>query len=263
MSSEVDPHAVIVEDRRHQSTTQDASDKYTVLATDSAYSWQKDSAPVISDINLALKKDDLISIIGRVGSGKSSLIAALCGDLERVSGEVRIRGSVAFVPQQAWIMNETLRANIVFGNPFDPVYYQKTIEACCLQPDFDMLPGGDMTEIGERGINLSGGQKARISLARAVYARADIYLLDDPLSAVDAHVGKTIFEKVIGPKGLLAGKTRVFVTHQIQYLSQSTSIMMLRGGQDSGARQFPGPNEEEGGCISACSRVWQGQASSP
>ncbi|KAF9356142.1 hypothetical protein BGX34_010083 [Mortierella sp. NVP85] len=228
-SSEVDPHSIIVEDP-HKLTGRLASDKYTLLVQDASYSWYKNSQPVISDINLALKKDCLLSVIGRVGSGKSSLIAALCGDLERISGEIRIRGSVAFVPQQAWIMNDTLRANILFGNPYDPVFYQKTIEACCLQPDFDMLLGGDMTEIGERGINLSGGQKARISLARAVYARSDIYLFDDPLSAVDAHVGRTIFDKVIGPKGLLAGKTRVLVTHQIQYLAQSTSIMMLRDG---------------------------------
>ncbi|OAQ30743.1 ATP-binding cassette transporter 1 [Linnemannia elongata AG-77] len=230
-SAEVDPNAIIVEDRRHSGSNQDASDKYSLLVTDASYSWYKNSDPVISNINIAIKKDCLLSVIGRVGSGKSSLIAALCGDLERVSGEIRIRGSVAFVPQQAWIMNDTLRANILFGNRYDPHYYQKTIEACCLQQDFDMLLGGDMTEIGERGINLSGGQKARISLARAVYARADIYLFDDPLSAVDAHVGKTIFDKVVGPKGMLAGKTRVFVTHQIQYLSQSPQIMMLRDGK--------------------------------
>lgn len=230
-SAEVDPNAIIVEDRRRSGSNQDASDKYSLLVTDASYSWYKNSDPVISNINIAIKKDCLLSVIGRVGSGKSSLIAALCGDLERVSGEVRIRGSVAFVPQQAWIMNDTLRANILFGNRYDPHYYQKTIEACCLQQDFDMLLGGDMTEIGERGINLSGGQKARISLARAVYARADIYLFDDPLSAVDAHVGKTIFDKVVGPKGMLAGKTRVFVTHQIQYLSQSPQIMMLRDGK--------------------------------
>lgn len=230
-SAEVDPNAIIVEDRRRAGSSQDASDKYSLLVTDASYSWYKNSDPVISNINIAIKKDCLLSVIGRVGSGKSSLIAALCGDLERVSGEVRIRGSVAFVPQQAWIMNDTLRANILFGNRYDPHYYQKTIEACCLQQDFDMLLGGDMTEIGERGINLSGGQKARISLARAVYARADIYLFDDPLSAVDAHVGKTIFDKVVGPKGMLAGKTRVFVTHQIQYLSQSPQIMMLRDGK--------------------------------
>ncbi|KAI1317577.1 hypothetical protein EDD11_008147 [Mortierella claussenii] len=232
-SAEVDPHAIIVEDRRTTSSGLDAaaSDKYMLLVSDASYSWYKDSAPVISDINLALKNDCLLSVIGRVGAGKSSLIAALCGDLERVSGEVRIRGSVAFVPQQAWIMNDTLRANILFGNAYDPGFYQKTIEACCLQQDFAMLLGGDMTEIGERGINLSGGQKARISLARAVYARADIYLFDDPLSAVDAHVGRTIFDKVIGPRGLLAGKARVFVTHQIQYLAQSTTILMLREGK--------------------------------
>jgi ABC-type multidrug transport system fused ATPase/permease subunit len=231
VSAEVDPNAIIVEDRYRSGSNQDASDKYSLLVTDASYSWYKNSDPVISNINIAIKKDCLLSVIGRVGSGKSSLIAALCGDLERVSGEVRIRGSVAFVPQQAWIMNDTLRANILFGNRYDPRYYQKTIEACCLQQDFDMLLGGDMTEIGERGINLSGGQKARISLARAVYARADIYLFDDPLSAVDAHVGKTIFDKVVGPKGMLAGKTRVFVTHQIQYLSQSPQIMMLRDGK--------------------------------
>ncbi|KAI1318942.1 hypothetical protein EDD11_005376 [Mortierella claussenii] len=230
-SSEVDPHAVIVEDPRKFSG-RNASDKYTIIVKDATYSWYRDSSSVaISDINLALKRDCLLSIVGRVGSGKSSLIAALCGDLERVSGEIRIRGSVAFVPQQAWIMNDTLRANILFGNSYDPVFYQKTIEACCLQQDFDMLQGGDMTEIGERGINLSGGQKARISLARAVYARTDVYLFDDPLSAVDAHVGRTIFDKVIGPKGLLAGRTRVLVTHQIQYLAQSTNVMMLRDGR--------------------------------
>ncbi|KAF9327392.1 hypothetical protein BG006_009279 [Podila minutissima] len=231
-SSEVDPHAIIVEDRRRPApgASQVAADKYALIAKDASYSWYKNSAPVISDISFALKKDCLLSVIGRVGSGKSSLIAALCGDLERVSGEIRVRGSVAFVPQQAWIMNDTLRANILFGNRYDPAFYQQTIEACCLQQDFDMLLGGDMTEIGERGINLSGGQKARISLARAVYARADIYLFDDPLSAVDAHVGRTIFDKVVGPKGLLAGKARVFVTHQIQYLAQSTNIMMLRDG---------------------------------
>ncbi|KAI8353074.1 multi drug resistance-associated protein MRP [Mortierella sp. GBAus27b] len=230
MSPEVDPDAVIVEDHRPLAS-QDASNKYTLLMKDATYSWNKDLAPVISDISLTLKSDALLSVIGRVGSGKSSLIAALCGDLERISGEIRVRGSIAFVPQQPWIMNDTLRGNILFGNPYDPTFYQKTVEACCLQRDFDMLPGGDMTEIGERGINLSGGQKARISLARAVYARADIYLFDDPLSAVDAHVGRNIFDNVIGPKGLLAGKTRVFVTHQIQYLAQSTCVMMLRDGK--------------------------------
>ncbi|GJJ71293.1 ATP-binding cassette, subfamily C (CFTR/MRP), member 1 [Entomortierella parvispora] len=230
LSVEVDPTAITVEDPS-QFTGRDALDKYALILSDATYTWHRNSASAVSDINLMLQKDCLLSVIGRVGSGKSSLIAALCGDLERVSGSIRVRGSVAFVPQQAWIMNDTLRNNILFGNRYDPVFYQKTIEACCLQPDFDMLLGGDATEIGERGINLSGGQKARISLARAVYARADIYLFDDPLSAVDAHVGRTIFDKVVGPNGLLAKKTRVFVTHQIQYLSQSTNIVMMREGR--------------------------------
>ncbi|KAG0313169.1 hypothetical protein BGZ99_009032 [Dissophora globulifera] len=229
-SSEVDPNAIIVEDPRKLSG-RNAADKYAIVVKDASYSWYKDSAPVISNINLAMTQDCLLSIVGRVGTGKSSLIAALCGDLERISGEIRVRGSVAFVPQQAWIMNDTLRANILFGNAYDPVFYQKTVEACCLQQDFNMLLGGDMTEIGERGINLSGGQKARISLARAVYSRADVYLFDDPLSAVDAHVGRAIYDRVIGPKGLLAGKARVLVTHQIQYLAQSSLVMMLRDGR--------------------------------
>ncbi|KAF8934648.1 hypothetical protein BGZ52_003729 [Haplosporangium bisporale] len=232
ISAEVDPDAIIFEDRRHSSSGfQTASDKYAIIATDASYSWYKNGNPVISGINFALKNNCLLTVIGRVGSGKSSLVAALCGDLERVSGEIRIRGSVVFVPQQAWIMNDTLRANILFGNSYDPALYEQTIEACCLQPDFDMLLGGDMTEIGERGINLSGGQKARVSLARAVYAQADIYLFDDILAAVDADVGRTIFDKVVGPKGMLKNKARVFVTHQIQYLSQSTQILLLRDGR--------------------------------
>ncbi|KAG0010325.1 hypothetical protein BGZ81_002824, partial [Podila clonocystis] len=231
-SAEVDPNAIIVEDlHRSSSDLQSATDKYTIIATDASFSWYKNGNPVISGISFALKKDCLLTVIGRVGSGKSSMVAALCGDLERVSGEIRIRGSVAYVPQQAWIMNDTLRANILFGNTYNPVLYEQTIESCCLKPDFDMLLGGDMTEIGERGINLSGGQKARISLARAVYAQADIYLFDDILAAVDAHVGRTIFDKVVGPKGMLKNKARVFVTHQIQYLSQSTQIMLLRDGK--------------------------------
>ncbi|KAF9972607.1 hypothetical protein BGZ73_004232 [Actinomortierella ambigua] len=229
-SSEVDPHAIVIEDYRKLSQI-DASDKYMVLVNDATFAWSKDAAPAISNIHFALQKDCLLTVIGRVGVGKSSLIAALCGDLERISGAIHLRGSVAYVPQQAWIMNDTLRANILFGNPYDPAFYRATIEACCLQPDLDMLVDGDMTEIGERGINLSGGQKARISLARAVYARADIYLLDDPLSAVDSHVGRAIFDKVIGPRGLLAGKARVFVTHHIHYLQQSTRIVMLRDGR--------------------------------
>lgn len=112
----------------------------------------------------------------------------------------------------------------------EPAYYHKVLEACALVPDLKILPGGDQTEIGEKGINLSGGQKQRVALARAVYSRADIYLLDDPLSAVDAHVGKHIFDKVIGPTGILAGKTRLLVTHSISFLPQTNHIYVLANG---------------------------------
>ncbi|KAK3818901.1 MAG: multi drug resistance-associated protein MRP [Benniella sp.] len=231
MSPEVDPDTVIIEEPRPPSNEEDTPDNHVLVVTDATYSWYKDSEPVISDINLTLKSDDLLCVVGRSCSGKSSFMAALCNDMERVAGEIRVRGPVAFVPQQPWIINDTLRANILFGNPFDQTYYQQTVEACCLQPDFEKLLNGDMTEIGERGINLSDSQKTRISFARAVYARADIYLFDDPLPEADPRVGRDLFEKVIGPRGLLKEKARILVTNQIQFLVQSTVVMMLKDGQ--------------------------------
>ena len=132
----------------------------------------------------------------------------------------------------------TLQDNILFGQAFDKEYYQQVLEACALTQDIRMLPGGDQTEIGEKGINLSGGQKQRVSLARAVYSRADIYLLDDPLSAVDSHVGKHIFEHVIGPNGILADKTRVLVTHGISYLPSVDNIFVMDGGEISESGQY-------------------------
>lgn len=171
--------------------------------------------------------------MGSVGSGKSSLVSAFLGEMEKTSGRVNTYGSIAYVAQQAWIQNATLKDNILFGKPFDKRNYERIIEACALKPDFEMLPAGDQTEIGEKGINLSGGQKQRVSLARAVYADSDIYFLDDPLSAVDSHVGKHIFEKVIGPQGLLKNKTRVLVTHGITYLPQVDGIVVLKNGEVS------------------------------
>lgn len=133
----------------------------------------------------------------------------------------------------AWIQNATLQENILFGKPLDRKKYDCVVEACALKPDFDILPGGDQTEIGEKGINLSGGQKQRVSLARAVYNDADIYFLDDPLSAVDSHVGKHIFERVIGPNGYLRGKTRLLVTHGITFLPEVDDIVVLKDGEIS------------------------------
>jgi len=130
--------------------------------------------------------------------------ANLC--LPVVSRPLFSQGSIAYVPQQAWIKHATLRDNILFGGTAGMAQYYKIVEACALKSDFEMLPAGDQTEIGENGINLSGGQKQRVSLARAAFADADIYLLDDPLSAVDSHVGKHIFDNVIGPHGVLRKK---------------------------------------------------------
>jgi ATP-binding cassette subfamily C (CFTR/MRP) protein 1 len=145
-------------------------------------------------------------VVGKVGSGKSSFLSALLGEMNKVSGLINTYGTISYVPQQAWIQNESVKSNIIFGNEFDEKRYANLIQACALTSDLSILPAGDSTEIGEKGINLSGGQKQRISLARAVFNDSDIYLLDDSLSAVDVHVGKHIFTNVIGPKGILKNK---------------------------------------------------------
>ncbi|KAJ1940829.1 hypothetical protein EC988_006925, partial [Linderina pennispora] len=206
-------------------------DDVLVTVKNGTFKWLMTEQPSLKDINIECKRDELFAIIGRVGSGKSSLVSAILGDMLKESGTVSVSGKVAYVPQQAWIMNATLKENVLFGHKYEPEFYEKVIDACALRPDLDMLPGGDLTEIGEKGINLSGGQKARVSLARAVYARADVYLLDDPLSAVDAHVGKHIFTQVLGPQGLLRSRTRVLVTNAVQYLTMVDSVTMLRDGQ--------------------------------
>uniref|UniRef100_A0A665VH35 ATP-binding cassette, sub-family C (CFTR/MRP), member 2 n=1 Tax=Echeneis naucrates TaxID=173247 RepID=A0A665VH35_ECHNA len=172
----------------------------------------------------------LVAVVGAVGSGKSSLISALLGEMHSSKGLINIQGSLAFVPQQAWIQNATLRDNILFGSLHEERRLQEVIQACALAPDLELLAAGDLTEIGEKGINLSGGQKQRVSLARAVYSQADIYLLDDPLSAVDSHVGKHLFDKVIGPNGLLRYKTRILVTHSVSFLPYVDEIVVLKDG---------------------------------
>nr|XP_023492685.1 multidrug resistance-associated protein 9 isoform X6 [Equus caballus] len=169
---------------------------------------------VLHNISFAVRKGKVLGICGNVGSGKSSLIAALLGQMQLRQGTVAVNGTLAYVSQQAWIFHGNVRENILFGEKYDHQRYQHTVRVCALQEDLSSLPYGDLTEIGERGLNLSGGQKQRISLARAIYSNHEIYLLDDPLSAVDAHVGKHVFEECI--KKTLRGKTIVLVTHQLQ-----------------------------------------------
>ncbi|XP_014553908.1 hypothetical protein COCVIDRAFT_28966 [Bipolaris victoriae FI3] len=204
----------------------------SVRIRDASFTWDKNAERrALHDINFAAHKGELTCIVGRVGAGKSSLLQAVLGDLWKIHGEVVLRGKTAYVPQSAWVMNASVRENIVFGHRWDPQFYEKTVNACALRDDFASLPDGDQTEVGERGISLSGGQKARLTLARAVYARADIYLLDDCLSAVDQHVARHLINNVLGPKGLLAGKTRILATNSIPVLMEAEMILLLREGR--------------------------------
>jgi ABC-type multidrug transport system fused ATPase/permease subunit len=228
-AQQLDPSAVTRQDYRDDPTWTPETPIVEVVR--GTFKWSETDTPVLKDIDLRVRKGQLTAVVGRVASGKSTLISALLGDTVKDSGSTTLRGSVAYVPQQPWVMNATLRDNIVFGHRWDPLFYQQVVEACSLKSDLEMLSAGDQTEIGERGINLSGGQKARVSLARAIYARADIYLLDDPLSAVDAHVGRHIFDHVIGPEGILKSKARLLVTHGISYLPRVDNVVMLRDGE--------------------------------
>ncbi|XP_058527585.1 ATP-binding cassette sub-family C member 2 [Ochotona princeps] len=201
-----------------------------VRFSDASFTWDQDLEPTIRNVNLDIMPGQLVAVVGTVGSGKSSLMSAMLGEMENVCGNVTIKGTIAYVPQQSWIQNGTIKDNILFGSEFNEKRYQQVLEACALLPDLEILPGGDLAEIGEKGINLSGGQKQRVSLARATYQYADIYILDDPLSAVDAHVGKHIFSKVLGPNGLLNGKTRILVTHSLHFLPQVDEIVVVENG---------------------------------
>ncbi|CAL1686668.1 unnamed protein product [Lasius platythorax] len=184
---------------------------------------------VLGDIHFGAPKGKLVGICGHVGSGKSSLLLAALGQLRMTKGHILREGTCAYVSQQAWIVNGTFKENILFGEEFDAKRYYHTITICNLKEDLNVLPGGDDTEIGERGVNLSGGQKQRVALARAYYANRDIYFLDDPLSAVDAYVGSYIFEKLIVEA--LRNKSVLFVTHNIQFLKRCDEIYMMSAGK--------------------------------
>ncbi|KAI1287040.1 Multidrug resistance-associated protein 1 [Halotydeus destructor] len=207
-------------------------DRTTAISISNAsFSWYMNGKPSLEDIHLNINSGSLTAIIGQVGSGKSSLISAILGDMFTVGGKIELSGNLAHVPQTAWIQNATLKKNILFTSDFEFEKYQNTLSACALEDDLKMLPAGDETEIGERGINFSGGQKQRVNLARAVYSDRDIYLLDDTLSAVDANVGNHLFEQVIGPNGLLKNKTRILVTHKLEILPFVDDIVIMKDGR--------------------------------
>ncbi|XP_064218524.1 multidrug resistance-associated protein 1 isoform X1 [Aotus nancymaae] len=226
-------HEELEPDSIERRPVKDGGGTNSITVRNATFTWARSEPPTLNGITFSIPEGALVAVVGQVGCGKSSLLSALLAEMEKVEGHVAIKGSLAYVPQQAWIQNDSLRENILFGCQLEERYYKSVIQACALLPDLEILPSGDRTEIGEKGVNLSGGQKQRVSLARAVYCNSDVYLFDDPLSAVDAHVGKHIFENVIGPKGMLKNKTRILVTHGVSYLPQVDIIIVMSGGKIS------------------------------
>ncbi|KAF9685894.1 hypothetical protein SADUNF_Sadunf03G0102000 [Salix dunnii] len=194
-------------------------------------SWDTDPSKkaTLRRVNLAFKPGAKVAICGEVGSGKSTLLAAVLGEVPRVNGIVHVHGEVAYVSQTAWIQTGTIRENILFGSTKNQIRYQEVLKRCSLLKDIDLLPFGDLTEIGERGVNLSGGQKQRVQLARALYRNADIYLLDDPFSAVDAHTATSLFNEYV--MEALSEKTVLLVTHQVDFLPAFNSILLMSAGE--------------------------------
>ena len=183
----------------------------------------------LKDITLEVGRNELLAVIGTVGCGKSSLLSALAGDMRMTNGKVRMSTARAFCPQYAWIQNSSVRDNVLFGKEYDENWYNQVVDACGLAPDIQIFPHGDQTEIGERGITVSGGQKQRLNIARAIYFNAEIVLMDDPLSAVDAHVGRHIMDKAIC--GLLKDRCRILATHQLHILSRCDRIVVMDEGR--------------------------------
>jgi len=202
--------------------------------------------PVLKNVSVECEAGKLTVIVGRVGSGKSSLVQGMLGEIKKVSGSVRVYGSIAYVPQTAWIFNATLQENVLFGKPLDYERYAKSLYVSALESDLDVLPAGDLTAIGEKGINLSGGQKQRVSIARAVYANADVFLCDDPLSALDPHVGRAVFDNVFSKKGVLKRSTRVLVTNQLHFVPEADRVIWMEDGAVKMCGKFNELMQDEG-----------------
>lgn len=210
---------------------QEPSDgKAIVHVQDFTAFWDKAlDTPTLKGLSFTARPGELLAVVGPVGAGKSSLLSAVLGELPPTSGLVSVHGRIAYVSQQPWVFSGTVRSNILFGRKYEKERYEKVIKACALKKDLQLLEDGDLTVIGDRGATLSGGQKARVNLARAVYQDADIYLLDDPLSAVDAEVGKHLFQLCICQT--LHEKITILVTHQLQYLKAASHILILKDGE--------------------------------
>lgn len=181
----------------------------------------------LKDISLSVRPGQVLAVVGQVGSGKSSLLNVILGELSLLKGSRQVTGRISYASQEPWIFSGTIRQNILCGLDYDERRYNRVVQAAALERDFRLFPQGDATAVGERGVSLSGGQKARVNLARCLYVDADIYLLDDPLSAVDTHVGRHLFDQAVN--GFLRDKIRVLVTHQLQYLKDANEILVLNG----------------------------------
>lgn len=216
------------QDMEKSLTITDESEPRISLKNVSCHWNETDGLKTLQNISIDIYSKQLIAITGPVGCGKSSLLQVVLGELPCHSGEVKCFGSMAYVPQLPWVFSGTVQENITFGKSFDRVMYQRIVEACSLQEDIDQFSKGDLTNIGQRGVSLSGGQRARICLARALYTNADIFLLDDPLSAVDVRVAKHLFTECI--RGLLSDKCCLLVTHHHQFLKSADNILVLKKG---------------------------------
>ncbi|KAK9145296.1 hypothetical protein Sjap_005199 [Stephania japonica] len=204
--------------------------KHSILIKSAYFSWEGHPLrPILKNINLGVKIGQKVAICGEVGSGKSTLLAAILGEVPITNGTIQVCGRIGYVSQMAWIQTGTIQENILFGSTMEQERYLEVLGKCSLEKDLQMLPFGDQTEIGERGINLSGGQKQRIQLARALYKDADLYLLDDPFSAVDAHTAKSLFNEYV--MGALTEKTVILVTHQTDFLPPFDSIVFMSDGE--------------------------------
>ncbi len=199
--------------------------------------WNSEAqAPTLNNVNLHIKKGSLNALVGAVGSGKTSLLMTFTGEMPKTQGTMRYNGSIAFVEQEPTIFAGTFRENVTFGKPYEPEFYKTVVKACNLESDLKLFPQGDLSEIGEKGNNLSGGQKARLALARAVYSQADIYLLDDPLSAVDPKVARSIFGNAI--EKVLKGKTVLLTTHQVDFARGCENIILMEDGKVLGSGTY-------------------------
>ncbi|MCD7466755.1 Canalicular multispecific organic anion transporter 2 [Datura stramonium] len=213
------------------------SSDVAVEIVDGNFAWDPSSStPLLKDVNLRVLNGMRVAVCGTVGSGKSSLLSSILGEMPKLSGTIKLGGTKAYVAQSPWIQSGKIEENILFGKEMQREKYDKVLEVCSLKKDLEILSFGDQTVIGERGINLSGGQKQRIQIARALYQDADVYLFDDPFSAVDAHTGTHLFTECI--MGLLNSKTVLYVTHQVEFLPAADLILVMKDGKISQAGKY-------------------------